>query len=47
MGTKEAERFEEGLDLVYHDASDEPLQAEPQLAPGSIRTSGALQGGLW
>ena len=45
VGTKEAERFEKGLDLEYHDASDEPLQTEPQLASVSIRTSGDLQRG--
>ena len=28
VGTKEADRFEEGLDLEYHDATDEPLQNE-------------------
>ena len=28
VGTKEAERFEEELDLEYHDATDEPNQNE-------------------
>ena len=45
VGTKEAERFEEGLDLVYHDASDEPLQQESQSTTDAARNSGVLQGG--
>ena len=40
VGTKEAERFDEGSDLVYHDASEEPPQQEPQDRPEATRDSG-------
>ena len=46
VGTNEAERFEEGLDLVYHDATEEPLQLETQQGSEPARDSGVFQGGF-
>ena len=46
MGTKEADRFEEGLDLVYHDATDEPLQTEEDTGLHALPSPENFHGGF-
>ena len=44
VGTKEAERFEEGLDLEYHDANHEPLHIETHIRSEPAQSSGFSKG---
>ena len=46
VGTKEADRFEEDSDLVYHDATEESLQHEPREGSEPVQPSENFHGGF-